>query len=251
MDPSSLSYGTKEGSCGFGPADSGDVLSFTTAALSPSNTFFKQGPTNGCGMCFQLQCDDSRGGVCKTDSAGVPLSVLVRITDSCPECEEDHIDVQALAFQKIAKPEIGRIKIQYRRVECLIPGDLQVNVMDFIGGSGWLRLAVDDTGGRGAVKSVSVKGSGSSEWRSMDNTWGAAWELSSAPSAPLDFRFVLDNDEEVLAEDVVKQSGGISGGVLSPVVFSTGVQFSINDPAATTVQAFDGAERSPAAAPST
>lgn len=40
-------------------------------------------------------------GVCKKDAAGKPLSVLVMITDSCPECESDHLDVQSLAFGKV------------------------------------------------------------------------------------------------------------------------------------------------------
>jgi hypothetical protein len=30
---------------------------------------------------------------------------------------------------------------------------------------------------------------------------------------------------------VIKQSGGISGGIASPIKFSTGVQFAISDPA--------------------
>ena len=164
------------------------------------------------------------------------------ITDSCPECEADHLDVQALAFAKIAKSEIGRIKIQYRRVECAVPGDINVSVMDFAGAGGWIRLAVDDTGGRGAVKELYVKGSNQQNWQSMKNTWGAAWETSSSPAPPLDFKFVCDDGEEVLAEDVVKQNGGISGGVKNPVKFSTGQQFPINDPAVQQVQAFDGSK---------
>jgi Expansin C-terminal domain len=162
------------------------------------------------------------------------------ITDSCPECGSDHLDIQALAFAKIAKPEVGRIKVNYRRVECLVPSDMKVSVADFSGSGGWIRLSVDDTGGRGAVKQLYVKGSGESDWRAMDNTFGAAWELSSSPSVPLDFKFVCDDGEEVVASGVVKQNGGISGGLSSPVSFSTGKQFTINDPAATTVTASDG-----------
>lgn len=240
MDPSSPSYGTSVGSCGYGTVPKDAFPYFSTAAFGPDNQFYKAGPLNACGQCFQLQCDDPRSGACKTDGSGKPLSVLVMITDSCPECAGDHIDVQALAFSKIAKSELGRIKIQYRRVECAVPGDLKVSVMDFAGAGGWIRLAVDDTGGRGAVKQLYVKGSKDSSWQSMKNTWGAAWETSSSPAPPLDFKFVCDDGEEVLAEDVVKQNGGISGGLKDPVIFSTGQQFSINDPAVQQVQAFDG-----------
>lgn len=37
------------------------------------------------------------------------------ITDSCPECEPDHLDIQALTFNKMAPMALGRINIQYRR----------------------------------------------------------------------------------------------------------------------------------------
>ena len=29
---------------------------FSVAALAPSNPFYKEGPTNGCGQCFQISC---------------------------------------------------------------------------------------------------------------------------------------------------------------------------------------------------
>lgn len=105
---------------------------FSTAALAPSNKFYKADELNACGQCFQIQCKDGRGGagrgagermgvwrreggkagilwtacrppsalrpplrlvlipapsppapagVCKTDAAGKPLSILVMISD--------------------------------------------------------------------------------------------------------------------------------------------------------------------------
>ncbi|KAH7619768.1 putative expansin-A17 [Nannochloris sp. 'desiccata'] len=241
MDPSSPSYGTSEGACGYGSIPKDAFPYFSTMAFGLNNQFFKSLPLDSCGTCYQVQCQDPRPGACKTDSAGKPLSVIAMITDKCPECGDNHIDVQAQAFAKISKPELGRIKIAYRHVECAVPGDLKVSVKDFAGANGWIRLSVDDTGGRGAVKELYVKGSGQNEWRAMDNTWGAAWELSSAPAPPLAFKFVCDDGEEVIAEDVVTQNGGISGGLKSPVSFSTGKQFTITDPTVTTISAFDGA----------
>jgi hypothetical protein len=38
---------------------------------------------------------------CIKDSKGKPKSVLVMISDTCPECGENHIDVQSLAFAKV------------------------------------------------------------------------------------------------------------------------------------------------------
>lgn len=103
MDPSSPSFGTKEGACGYGMIPKQQVCTmlchaahkeaglhdpmherclapahichqplpcratpqypyFSTAALSPSNKFFKADPMGGCGQCFQIQCVDKRSG---------------------------------------------------------------------------------------------------------------------------------------------------------------------------------------------
>ncbi|KAL4440265.1 hypothetical protein ABPG75_003266 [Micractinium tetrahymenae] len=242
MDPSSPSFGTKDGSCGYGVIPKEQYPYFSTAALSPQNPYFTADDLHGCGQCFQIMCADDRGGVCKTDSAGKPLSIIAMISDSCPECEADHIDVQSLAFAKLADPGIGRVKMQYRRVECAPPEPMQVAVMDFKGPGGWLRLSITDTGGRAAVTSVAVKGS-SGDWKEMANSWGATWELPSAPPAPLSFRITSDGGQVVEADDVITQSGGIASGAGasgSHPTFATGVQFSITDPAYGKVQAFDG-----------
>ncbi len=63
----------------------------------------------------------------------------------------------------------------------------QVSVMDFAGAGGWLRLAVDNAGGRAAVASVAVKGA-SGDWQPLHNSWGATWEAAAAPAPPLSFR---------------------------------------------------------------
>jgi Lytic transglycolase/Expansin C-terminal domain len=234
MDPYSPSYGTSEGACGYGAISKDNWPYFSTAALSPSNEFFKSGPLQGCGQCYEITCD--AGSSCKTDSSGKPLGVLVQITDKCPECGTDHIDMQALAFAKLADSALGRINIKYRRVECLVPEMVKVQVANFAGNGGWLSLQVTNVGGRGAVKEVYVKSSsaGESGWVKMNPTWGATFELSSAPSAPLDVRVVDDSGESVESTGVVS-SAGISG-----KLFDFGKQFKITDPKATTVTSFEG-----------
>lgn len=39
--------------------------------------------------------------VCAKDRKGRPKSVLVVITDKCPECQDYHLDVQSLSFAKV------------------------------------------------------------------------------------------------------------------------------------------------------
>ena len=44
-------------------------------------------------------------GRCNSDTD--QRSVTVMITDACPECESDHIDVQALTFLKVQPSHIS------------------------------------------------------------------------------------------------------------------------------------------------
>ena len=118
----SLSLFKLKGSCGFGMLDKGAWPYWSVAALSTENSFFKAGPLNGCGQCFEVRCVDLDGpwkGRCITGPNQV--SVIVQITDSCPECGADHLDMQALTFHKLAPMEVGRVNIEYRRVECVPP----------------------------------------------------------------------------------------------------------------------------------
>jgi hypothetical protein len=51
-------------------------------------------------------------------------------------------DAQALTFNKMAPIALGRIDIQYRRVECTVPQDLNVIIDENRGAGGWIRLQV-------------------------------------------------------------------------------------------------------------
>lgn len=61
-----------------------------------------------------------RAGVCKRDSAGAALSAIVMITDSCPECEADHLDVQSKAFAKVGKGVIQQCMGVLENGGCLL-----------------------------------------------------------------------------------------------------------------------------------
>ena len=123
-----------QGSCGYGNLSKSAYPYWSVAALSTQNRFYLAGPINGCGECFEIQCLNSGGqfavsmltctvstlllvplscqvlnsgsltvctlqGRCNSDPS--QQSVTVLITDSCPECEADHIDMQALTFNKV------------------------------------------------------------------------------------------------------------------------------------------------------
>ena len=50
-------------------------------------------------------------GRCNSDPSQQSATVL--ITDSCPECEADHIDMQALTFNKVSSTLIAFL-VEYR-----------------------------------------------------------------------------------------------------------------------------------------
>ena len=102
MVPSAPSFGTKAGSCGYGLIQQSRYPYFSTVALSRANRFYLAGPLNGCGQCLQIQCTDLRPGVCLIDGS-TTASVVAMVSDTCPECEADHLDLQAAAFAKLSQ----------------------------------------------------------------------------------------------------------------------------------------------------
>ena len=71
-------------------------------------------PAPSCRECFEIKCLDTApfAGRCITGPNAV--SVIVQITDACPECAADHIDIQALTYNKLAPMDTGRINIMFR-----------------------------------------------------------------------------------------------------------------------------------------
>ncbi|CAL5229279.1 g12572 [Coccomyxa viridis] len=223
-NPYDPSWGTITGSCGYGKLDKGQWPYWSVAALSSSSSFSKGVSAQGCGECFEIKCMDTAPftGRCITGDSAV--SVIVQITDACPECAADHIDIQALTFNKLAPMNTGRINIQYRRVECVPPKPMVISV-DSNGGQGaWLRLFVEQAGGLASVKNVQVRTSGSTGgFQSLTNKWGSDWETPNAPAFPLDINIVGADGEAVTAYQVI-QAKGATGKM------STQVQFKISNP---------------------
>lgn len=183
MSPYNPSYGTSEGSCGYGLLDRG---SWSVGAVAVGDRAYG-GPTFGCGSCWKLTCKD---GGCTSPGA----SVVITITDSCPECKSKNgadFDIQALSFAKIANPSAGSVAIDYEQVSCS-GGSPLANVLDNRGAGGWARFGVEGMGGIGEVASISVNGV------SATHTWGAIFEVHSMPgTGPYDLHVTLADGSSV------------------------------------------------------
>ncbi|KAK9800899.1 hypothetical protein WJX73_008437 [Symbiochloris irregularis] len=224
MSPYSPSFGTQEGACGYGLLSQQQWPYWSVAALSPSNSFYQAGPSGGCGECFEIQCMSTGEYANNCITGPNQVSIIVQITDVCPQCEANHIDLQALTYNKISPISTGRINMQYRRVQCVPPGKMSVVIDNNVGTNGWLRMFVSEAGGVGAVKQVQIRSSGSSSlWMNMQNTFGSAWEVPNAPTYPLDVNIISANDEAVTALQAITAPGQIGE-------VPTNVQFSIADP---------------------
>ncbi|KAK9850628.1 hypothetical protein WJX84_001010 [Apatococcus fuscideae] len=196
--PYSPSYGTDIGACGYGLLDKGQWPYWSVGALSSSNMFYSAGPINGCGQCFEIQCVNSGGeyaGRCNGDGGE---SVTIMVSDACPECEADHLDLQALTYNQLGPMALGRIDIKYRRVNCKPPVNMMVDVDSSSGEGGWIRMTVKNAAGRAAIKGVALRGSGSSSWTDLTNDWGARFETGNQPyGAPFDLQVTQDDGQVV------------------------------------------------------
>lgn len=103
------------GNCSFDPSpDDLDVAALTMAGGLYGNATW-------CGACAQVE--------------GPLGTVVVRIVDSCPDCETNHLDLSPQAFAKVANLVDGRVAVRWRFVSCDVQGNLRYRVKE--GSSQW------------------------------------------------------------------------------------------------------------------
>lgn len=99
---------TGAGNCGFDATpDDLDVAAFDTASYAGSAA---------CGACVRVK--------------GPNGEVTVRIVDSCPGCDANHLDLSKSSFSKIAEPLRGRVPITFQTVGCNVDGPLAFHFKD-------------------------------------------------------------------------------------------------------------------------
>ncbi|OWM80169.1 hypothetical protein CDL15_Pgr019333 [Punica granatum] len=213
-------YGSDGGACGYGDAVGEPPFSSLVSAGGPS--LFNSG--KGCGTCYQVKC--TANAAC----SGNPVTVV--ITDDCPggPClsESVHFDMSGHAFGAMANSgqadqlrNAGILQILYRRVECLYHGVTLTFHVDSGSNPYYLALVVEYLDGDGDLDMVELKQAGTDSWLPMQESWGAAWRLSSGSplQAPFSIRVTEGkSSKSAIAENVIPgdwQPGGIYRSVIN------------------------------------
>lgn len=104
---------TGSGNCGFDATpDDLDVAAFDANSYAGSAA---------CGACVKVK--------------GPNGEVTVRIVDSCPGCDANHLDLSRSAFAKIAEASRGRVPVSFQTVSCNVSGALSFRFKE--GSSKW------------------------------------------------------------------------------------------------------------------
>lgn len=102
-----------------------------------------------CGACVQVDGPDGQ--------------IVVRIVDSCPECQAGHIDLDEDAFPMIADKALGVVPVTWRYVSCPVDGPI---VYQFKEGSNQWWTAVQIRNHRNAIAGVEFKDA-MDQWQSL------------------------------------------------------------------------------------
>ncbi len=133
---------TGDGSCSFGTSSDLDVAAFDFPDFAKSAS---------CGTCIAVN--------------GPKGAVTIRIVDSCPGCDNHHLDLSESAFAKIADKKDGRVPITYQTVACKVSGSMSYQFKD---GSHEFWTAIQIRNHRLPVTKVEAKKNGA--WEELERT---------------------------------------------------------------------------------
>ncbi|EIE23732.1 hypothetical protein COCSUDRAFT_41892 [Coccomyxa subellipsoidea C-169] len=220
VDPSQPSGALLRGSCGYGAFSRKTWPFWSVATASASNFALLGKGSSGCGACLQ-KCAQ------RQQNSAQPV---VFVGDICTSCAPGQISVHAAFFNdSIGDPSSGTLPVQFRQVECQPPRGMVMRVTDYsVSGDGSIRVVPTQVAGTGTLDSVELRasaGEGVSDrahaWRPMNNSFGAAWELSDLYPPPFDLRL----------RDNVGRTVIVNNAIPEPAVgdYATDAQFSTAD----------------------
>ncbi|CAB9507316.1 expressed unknown protein [Seminavis robusta] len=154
-------YGGNVGgnACGFNSMNTGSFPYGFGAAIGGNN--FNNG--YGCGGCYKVTCLGPYGNNPSCHCHPDHPTVTVWANDQCPECADDHIDLNTEAMEYIVGDGLagtcGEISIEFEQVNCDFDGDIAVRSKSGTSAY-WYGLHVDNVAGYGAISSVTLEEEG-------------------------------------------------------------------------------------------
>jgi len=142
-----------------------------------------------CGSCAEIQ--------------GPKGTVVVRVVDSCPECNAGHLDLSREAFGKIADMIDGRVKTQWRLVSCPVVGPVRYRVKQ---GSHQYWSAIQVLNHRLPVTKLEYQKNGAwvATWRDPDSNYFT--EPAGMGTGPVKVRITASDGQTL--EDTVPSTTG-------------------------------------------
>lgn len=192
--------------CGYNSLNTGSFPWGFSAACG--GTVFDSG--YGCGKCYRITCNGPYGDNpgCSCDST--TPSVIISCMDQCPECGDDHFDLNTESFERIVAPGLagtcGEIDITIERVACAYTGNIQIRAKTGTSAY-WYGFHIDDITGNGNVKSVAIKSSGASSYdTTCDKSQGASFWICSGGfpiTAPLSVRLTNAEGQTITCNNCI------------------------------------------------
>lgn len=213
------------GGCSYGELDPRKYPYYNVVAIHPDSELLKGLKTNGCGACFEVQCIDRQADRCVNGPQ--TNNVVVVNSGACSSgCGGTMVNLHTFAFDKIAAIKYGSVQTRIRQVQCEPYGFLEVKVRDYrVAQGGYLKLTVRNVPGTGGIEKLELKGKensvASGAWLALDNTFGAAFEMSELPDPPFDLRVtatVSGTKQQVVLRNVIKKAG-FTGEIVTNVTF--------------------------------
>ncbi|PNW73437.1 hypothetical protein CHLRE_14g631950v5 [Chlamydomonas reinhardtii] len=152
------------GACGYGELDSKMWPFFYVTGISAHSDLVRDRPQASCGTCLEIRCSANDTKVC---AGPANSSITVLVTDECPQCRANELNLHAFAFEQISQLKYGSVAIQYRQVECSPADNMTVVVDGFrVSQGGWLRLSIKSVASDGGISRVELA-------RSVDGAVGS------------------------------------------------------------------------------
>jgi expansin len=127
-DESSPSGGSSSGST-YSTSTQTGIATFYDADGSGNCSFEKSGDLHVVALNFPEYADSAMCGAC-LEVTGPKGTTKVRVTDSCPPCAKNHLDLSKEAFLEIAEEKEGRVAITYRATPCTASGPIAYHFKD-------------------------------------------------------------------------------------------------------------------------